>query len=127
MSARRSTWVYRAGKLLRRRTLAILSSAALVLALLASAIVSSALFLRAESARGMAEAEQASAQEVAEFLSSLLTAGNPAEADSGSDTTVRQVLDEAAPRISDELAGQPLVASTAADDRCRGLPDFGPF
>ena len=111
VTARKPTWIYRARKLVRRRTIAVVSGVLLALALATSTVVSSALFLRAEEALGMAETERASAQEVSEFLASLLTAGNPAEGASGTDTTVRQVLDEAAPRIAGELAEQPVVAA----------------
>ncbi|MEM8996968.1 MAG: serine/threonine-protein kinase, partial [Acidobacteriota bacterium] len=102
VEARRGSWFYQAGKHLRRNK-PIVALMALILAL---AVISTILGVRAESARR----ETVEALERAEALTGLVTEIllTPApDAAKGRDLTVREVVEQASSRIDSTLAGQP--------------------
>jgi serine/threonine protein kinase len=98
-----------------RRNRALCTAAAVVFLALASAsVISTSMYLRAESARleqsrERQRAEQArdEAQAVTEFLSNMLAQADPWK--SGKDILVRQVVDEASKTVGTKFTDQPLV------------------
>ncbi len=103
--ARPSTWSYRSSKFVRRHKLGVGSAVTIVLLLIAAAIVSTTLFVRADRA-------QATAEQTNRFLSDMLGSVNPAVAQGEDATLLRRILDESAARIDNELGGRPEVATT---------------
>ena len=75
--------------------------------LVAAAVVSTALYLRAEQARQAAEAEAEKARAVSKFMEEMLSAADPRK--DGREVRVADVLDQAAKQIEGSLAGQPEV------------------
>lgn len=67
--------------------------------------------VRAESEKNRAETEVEKSLRVQKFLADLLSAANPEEAQ-GREVTVREVLDEAAARIDEEVADFPDAEGT---------------
>jgi len=89
----------------RRRLLA-----AVILALTAAAAASTAGFFHARRSQQKAEAAQAEAEAVNEFLRAMLA--SPAPTAHGIDTKVVEVIDEAAERIESDLVDHPLIRAT---------------
>jgi eukaryotic-like serine/threonine-protein kinase len=103
VGARGNRLAYRAWKFVRRHRLAV-SAAALVLFSLVAGLLGTVYQAR----RAEAEARKASA--VKDFLKSLFSASNPAQAQ-GKTLTAKQLLDDGARRIETELSAQPEVQS----------------
>lgn len=108
VSARRDTWVYRAGKLVRRHPLGAAASAAFLLVLASFSVVTAVQSARVRAGAELAARERDRAEEVAKFLTDVLTAPDPIEGE-GAAVTVREVLDSAVPRLAHELRNQPDV------------------
>jgi serine/threonine protein kinase len=104
--ARKDTFRYRASKFVRRNRLGV-AAAAIVLLSLVGGIVATAWQARA------ARQEKAKAESINAFLEQMLNYSNPVlslPGDSTGETTMTQVLDEAAKRLkSGEFANQPEV------------------
>jgi serine/threonine-protein kinase len=98
--ARKSTFLYRASRFLRRHRTASLAAAVAAAALLA------ALGLSLSAAR-RARLEAQKAEQVNAFLQTLLGAASPWR--DGTQVTVKEVLDRASKRIETDLRGQPEV------------------
>jgi eukaryotic-like serine/threonine-protein kinase len=126
VEAHRGGRAYRARKFARRYRGGVAAAAVLVLLLLTWAVTATAQGARLAAERDRAEAESAKATQVTAFLTSLLQAENPREAQ-GSEPTVRQVLERGVQRIGQELADQPDVQATlylATGDVFEALGDF---
>jgi serine/threonine protein kinase/tetratricopeptide (TPR) repeat protein len=116
---------YRVGKLMRRYRLPLIVSASFMVLLVVATAVSSALALRARNAERLAQTrfeaekaaraqalrENAKATAVSDLLQEILASANPDQA-KGADYTVRQLLDQAARRLGDQLQGQPEVEAS---------------
>ena len=105
VSARPDSLGYRWGKFFRRHPVGVPAGAVAV------ALVVGGLWLhseRIEAERDVARAEAARAEGVSAFVLDLLRAADPGQA-MGDELTVRELLDRSAPRIRDELAGQPRL------------------
>ena len=101
--------VYRLRLFLRRQRLPIIVGGALLLALLGG-LASTQLALRqTQQALERADREAAKANQVAQFLGSVLSSIDPTTARDLDKTLLRKVLNEAAQRAESELAGQPEV------------------
>jgi len=118
VSAQPDTFGYRAGKFLRRNTVAVAAASVLAVVLIASTIVSLTLYNRAEIARReavqeriVASRERAAAVNTSDFLQELLASVDPSEVDGSMDITVREVLDKASARLETEMADEPEVAA----------------
>ncbi len=111
ISARRGTWRYRTGKLLRRHRLASAATiAAIVLAL--TLIVSLAHFARTlRASQHRLETEQAKLQETNGFLLGMFEHAGPYVAE-GVDLSLRQAVDQQASRLEGELARQPATRAS---------------
>jgi serine/threonine-protein kinase len=113
VAARKATIRYRAGKLARRHTLAVVSSAVIVLllaGLAATMTIQSARIAaerdRAERERDAAEKERRTAERVSAFLADLFKLSDPSQA-RGREITAREILERGAGRIRRELAEEP--------------------
>ncbi|HEV2292721.1 MAG TPA: serine/threonine-protein kinase, partial [Tepidisphaeraceae bacterium] len=113
---------YRLRKIARRHRVTLGVAAGFVSLLVAATLVSSALAVRARRAESLAQArletetqararavtEAAKATTISDLLLEMFSSTNPDQS-KGADYTVRQLLDEAAPRMRDQLKGQPEV------------------
>ena len=106
VSARGDAFGYRAWKFLRRHRLGVAAAGLFLVALVGG------LFGTAWQAR-RAEREARKAEAVKDFLKSLFSASDPAEAQ-GKERTARQLLEDGARRIETELQDQPEVQSEVA-------------
>lgn len=122
VSAMADTWLYRAGKAVRRNSLPWALAASVLVALVvglgartvearraereADRANAQTALARAEADR--AEQEAAAADQVSRFLEELFAASTPSAAQ-GRDVTARELLDTGVERIDRELANQPRV------------------
>ncbi len=119
--ARRATLAYRAGKFLRRNRLAVGASAALFALVLAFAVNSAqqAGEIARERDRARIESEKArleneKAQQLSAFLVEMLQGSDPWETNR-KDLSVREVLDQGAVDIREQLHDQPEVRAMLLD------------
>ncbi|HEV2294723.1 MAG TPA: tetratricopeptide repeat protein [Tepidisphaeraceae bacterium] len=113
---------YRLRKIARRHRVKLGVAAGFVLLLVGATLVSSALAVRARRAETLAQArleaetqararavtEAAKATTISDLLLEMFSSAHPDQS-KGPDYTVRQLLQEAAPRMRDQLKGQPEV------------------
>ncbi len=98
--------------------------AAVFLALLAGSAVATYGLIQARGERDNAETQAASLLAVNRFLSDLLSAVQPNEAQ-GREVTVREVLDEAGTKIGEQFADQPLVEAAIRETLGRTYQAMG--
>lgn len=110
VEARAGTLSYRAGLFVRRHTVGVAVTAAVVALLVLGLVREAGLRAEAEAARHAAETEAAKAIAVSRFLGDLLSSVDPKKAQ-GEEVSVLDVLDQASTRIAEgkELADQPEV------------------
>ena len=101
VTARRESVAYRVSKFVRRHAVGVAAAALVTLSLLAGLAGTT---WQARVAAG----EAAKAQEVSAFLTELFGGSDP-EISNGERVTARELLDEGARRVDEELSGQPLV------------------
>jgi non-specific serine/threonine protein kinase/serine/threonine-protein kinase len=99
---------YRLRKLVRRHKLAVAAAAAVLLALLLGIAGTTAGLLQARAAERTARQEARTAQAVSDFLVGLFEVSDPGEA-RGNTITAREILDDGAREIRDELEEEPTV------------------
>jgi serine/threonine-protein kinase len=131
--ARKPTLGYRAGKFVRRHTVAVAAAvalAALLVAFVVAMAVQSARVARerdlAQRERAAAQRERATAEQVSAFLVDLFKVSDPSEA-RGNTITAREVLDKGAARIATELEDQPEVRATLMETMGTVYRDLGLF
>ena len=95
---------YQLRKLIARHKPLVAALSVALVAIVASAVVSTAMFLRARS-------EAAKAQQVAAFLGDMLQGAGPSVARGRDTALLREILDNTAKRVRNELASQPDVAA----------------
>ncbi|MEM1452347.1 MAG: serine/threonine-protein kinase [Planctomycetota bacterium] len=133
VEARAPSRLYLARLFVRRNRALVSAVIAVFVALVAGVVGTSIGFVRAVDARDVAEAnatrastELAKAEQVTAFLRRLLDSGSPWFA-AGRDTELlRDILDEAAATIDEDLAGQPeaeLLIRTTIGSTYRGIGD----
>jgi eukaryotic-like serine/threonine-protein kinase len=112
--ARADTWGYRTGRFVRRNAVltALATAAAIGLASLSGAALWSAREAGRQRdaaflAREQADLSRAQAEEITNFLRTILTSADPAR--SGPQTTIGELLTGAAARLDDDLQPRPLV------------------
>lgn len=108
VEAHRGGRAYRAQKFVRRHRGGVLAASVVLLLLGGWAVTATVQRQQVAAERDRAELESEKATQVTAFLTSLLQAENPREAQ-GSDPTVRQVLERGVERIGAELSDQPDV------------------
>ncbi|MEX2466564.1 MAG: serine/threonine-protein kinase [Gemmatimonadota bacterium] len=108
VAARPDTLAYRARKLMRRHPTGVAATLAVTVGV--SALTG--IYLdRVTDERDRARQEAAKAAEVSGFLQELFAVSDPSES-RGETVTARELLDEGAARIANELEGQPAVQAT---------------
>jgi serine/threonine protein kinase len=124
---------YRLHKFVRRHRLALATSAAFGALLIASAVVSSWMTIRAKRAEAAAIKERNTATAVNEFLRDDLlaqaSARNQARLDikPDPDLKVRTALDRAAARVEEKFRGQPLLEASIRQTIGTTYKDLGLF
>ena len=109
--ARGDTAAYRLGRFVRRHRVGVSVAAAAVLLLAAFAGTTSLQARRLAVERDAATLARTNAEQVATFLASVFEISDPEES-RGRRITARELLDEGARRIRNELADQPSVQAT---------------
>jgi serine/threonine protein kinase/Tfp pilus assembly protein PilF len=104
--ARRGTWRYRAGKFVRRHSMAVVAGTAVVVLLATLATTMTLQARRVSQERAIAERERLRSEETAKFLSGLFEVADPNEAQ-GREITAREILQRGALRIQQELKEAP--------------------
>ena len=106
--ARPDTWSYRAAKFVRRHRVGVVAAALVALSLLGGIVTTAWQAREARAQRERARVQQLAAERVADFLARLLQEADP-YGRSGKAVTVREVLDEGARQIDQELGEQPEI------------------
>ncbi len=109
--ARPDTWGYRGRKFIRRHRLGVAAAVVVAAALLAGLAGTTWQARRATAQARLASSEAAKAQQVSSFLIDLFKVSDPSEA-LGETITAREILDQGAARIEQELAAQPEVQAS---------------
>ncbi len=102
--------LYRTKKFVRRHRLAATASISLLTLLIAAVAGTTFGMLKARDAERLAQKEAEVAHRVSRFLVDLFSVADPTERP-GESVTARELLDEGAAQIDDELEGHPEVAS----------------
>ncbi len=102
---------YRVGKFVRRNKALVAMASVAAVVLIASSIVSSGLFVRAERARAAEQEQRQQAELSSDFLESLLGNINPDVALGRDTELLGEILKDASARIDDELESSPLIAA----------------
>lgn len=100
----------------RQKRMVLITAAATVGMIIASGLAALALIARneAEFQRNQAEIEAETARQTTDFMVSLFRVSDPSEA-RGNTVTAREIMDQGAERIEDELADQPEIQATLMD------------
>ncbi len=109
--ARPDTLRYRASKFVRRNAVVVVAAAAVFLAMAGAAVVSTRLYLRAESAKEETVRQREVAEQIAEFLENALGSIRPETARGRDISLLREVLDSTSERMRAELDSGTPVAS----------------
>ncbi|MBV9926825.1 MAG: serine/threonine protein kinase [Acidobacteria bacterium] len=107
VAARKDTFSYRASKFVARNKAGVAAAAAVFVALVAGLAATAWQARVASRERDQARQEQAKAEQLNQFLQSILSAASPEER--GKDATVVEVLNDAASRIDTEFADLPAL------------------
>jgi serine/threonine protein kinase/tetratricopeptide (TPR) repeat protein len=102
------SFVYRAGKFIRRNRVAVSAASAVALTLVTLAVSMTVQAIRIARERDRANREASAAKSVSGFLIGLFKVSDPSEA-RGNTITARQILDQGVKQIDAGLAGQPEV------------------
>ena len=100
----------------RHRRMYIITAAAIVGMVVTSGLATMAILARNEAdiQRRQAEIEAETARQTTDFMVSLFSVSDPSEA-RGNTITAREILDQGAGRIEEELATQPTIQATLMD------------
>jgi serine/threonine protein kinase/tetratricopeptide (TPR) repeat protein len=108
--ARPPSAIYQLRKMITRHRAIFGMGVTAVALVIVAAIVSTALYFRAEHEAERARIEAAKSEEVAGFMTEMLESVGPAAARGRDTTMLREILDETVTRIDEELQGSPEVA-----------------
>ncbi len=108
VEARRDTWGYRSGKFVRRHRAAVAVAASAMIALVGFSASMTYQRNKARVAETRAQEQATTAQQVSEFLVGLFREADPF-VNQGEALTARELLDQGADRIGEELQDQPAV------------------
>lgn len=111
--ARPDSLGYRVGKTIRRHRAAVAAAALLLVGLVAATAFSTWMYLDAEAARQESEAQRLAAEQINDFLKTMLSSIDPATARGRDVSLLREVLDDAAEELDREET--PLPPAVAAD------------
>jgi serine/threonine-protein kinase len=124
VSARPDTLGYRATKFVRRHRLGVGLGAAILTLLLAFAVTMTFQAARIARERDRANREAATTERVSDFLVGLFELADPGES-RGETVTVREVLDDGARRVGEELSDEPEVQARLMDTIGRVYQNLG--
>ena len=110
--ARPPSAVYQLRKMVTRHRAAFAASVAVVVVLVVSSVVSTSLFFTAKRESERARVEALKSDQVATFMTGMLEGAGPAVAMGRDTTMLREILDETAARIGEDLRDQPEVEAT---------------
>ncbi|MCA9758224.1 MAG: serine/threonine protein kinase [Candidatus Eisenbacteria bacterium] len=102
---------YRFRKLVARHRTAFVAGASVLLVLATGLVVSTTLYVRSEAAHQEASRQARKAERVNQFLQSMLQSADPEVGDR--DVTVREVLENTAASLEEELSDEPEVLAAA--------------
>lgn len=127
VDARAPTWIYRAGKFMRRHAFGVAAGATLAILLIAFAASMAVQSQRLQHALNTTEMERSRAEQVTDFMLQLFASSNPNESE-GNGATARSMLDGGVMQLKDSLADQPelrarLLATMAEAYRVLGGDD----
>ena len=114
IKARPDTFVYRAGKFVRRHRLAAVAATLVVLSLLGGIIATSYAARQARAERDRANQAAATAQRVTQSFVSVFEVADPGRTQ-GIAITAKELLDQSAEKVTRELKDQPLVQAKLLD------------
>jgi serine/threonine protein kinase/uncharacterized protein HemY len=125
--ARPPSAVYQMRKFASRNRVGVTAAVMVLLAVLVGAVTSTILYFRAERAAEHARTEAEKSSQVAAFMTDMLRSVGPSVAQGRDTTMLREILDQTADRVEEELTDQPEVAATV--HRTLGLTyqDLGEF
>lgn len=106
--ARQGNWFYNSQRFIRRHAVGVSAAATFVIFVIAFAVVMSIQAQRIAAERDRATQESARAETVSTFMLDVFAAADPFVSQ-GREITARELLDQAARRINDDLAQQPEV------------------
>jgi len=106
--ARSESHAYRLRKFVSRHRWGVAATVAVFVGLVGGSILATIGMVRATRAEAVARMEAETAQQVSEFVVDLFRVSDPSEA-LGNSITAREILDQGALRLPQELADQPLV------------------
>jgi len=107
VKARPPSTVYRARKFVRRHTMQVAASAAVVIALITGSVLATVGLMRAREAQEEASIQAESAKQVTEYLVQLFSVSDPYDRQ-GQPVSAREILDRGSAQIAD-LEAEPLV------------------
>jgi eukaryotic-like serine/threonine-protein kinase len=122
--AREDSFAYRAGKFVRRNRLAVSAAAAIAALLVAAVVVTLVQSARVARERDRAERERERAERVSAFLVDLFKVADPGES-KGNTVTARELLDQGAERIAQELKDQPEAQATLMNTMGKAYHSLG--
>jgi serine/threonine protein kinase/TolA-binding protein len=108
VSARQGNWFYYSQRFIRKHAFGVSAAATFVVFILAFAVIMSLQAKRIAAERDRATQEQTRAEMVSSFMLDVFGAADPFVSQ-GREITARELLDQAARRIDNELAQQPEV------------------
>jgi eukaryotic-like serine/threonine-protein kinase len=111
ITARRDTASYRLNKFVHRHRSGVIAATSVILLISLLTVYYTS---RLADERNTARLEAAKSEEISKFLSSLFEISNPSEA-RGETVTARELLDQGALRVRNELADQPELMATMMD------------
>jgi serine/threonine protein kinase len=121
--AHKDTFAYRASKFVRRNRIGVAAASLVFLAIFAGLTISVWQARVAARERNQARRERAKADQLNNFLKSILSAAGPEQ--KGRDVKVIEVLSDAAARIDEEFANQPELKAQALQTIGQTYVDIG--
>ena len=118
---------YRFSKLVKRHRGAVTALAAIFVVLVGTAIVSTALYLRAERESKRAHEQAARAEQVARLMRDMLSGAGPSVAMGRDTKLLREILENASKRLDRDVAGQPEVEAELRSMLAETYSDLGEF
>jgi serine/threonine protein kinase len=101
--------VYRLNKFIRRNKVAVLAGSAVAAALIVGLTLASVGYIKAQHQTEIARIEAVRSEKVSQFLKDMLKAAGPGVARGRDATLLREILDQTAQRVENDLAGDPLI------------------
>jgi len=123
--ARPPSAVYQLRKMVSRHRTVFAASVVVAVVLVVSSVVSTSLYFKAKRESERARVEALKSDQVAEFMTGMLEGVGPAVALGRDTTMLREILDQTAERIGNELEDQPEVEAHVRDVIGKTYRDIG--